>query len=323
MRSRHLLLVLGAAGVLACSADPSMNGIVDEDDGSTPTDSGSRDSGAQDSGETDSGPPPVGDAMPLGSISFFDRECPTGWAAYDDAVGRTIVAAASADVGVVAGTPYSDAEARSHTHGTRLDLELAETTYALIGGCCNNGLARRTDVGVSATSSAASAGVPYVQYRVCEKIAEPIAGTIPSGVTTYVEATTCPATWSKVGVTVGRIAIGAPEGAPNDTIFGGSPLASGELRTHSHSVAGTWTPGAYGVAGVSGGAATGYATRGLHLRLDERRREHDPALSPAHAVPQAMRASRPSARRLTDSSEPDGSTAARHGSHARPRPGSA
>lgn len=263
MMSKRLLLVLGlgVAGMLACSADPLPPG--------GPADSGARDSGSSDSGARDSGSPDAsgdsgapltGDALPTGAISFFEGACPSGWMPYAQAVGRTLMPNSAGLTGVVSGTPYAPVEVRTHQHSLAFSIDLGSVNYVLVDGCCNSGTSGTLTVNVNGTTDAETADVPYAQLMVCRKVDAPNAGTVPSGLTAYFESASCPATWTALGASAGRFVVGTPTGATNDVTFGGIELYSGEARTHTHPLAGSWAPTSHGIAGASGCCADGYAS---------------------------------------------------------------
>lgn len=262
MMSMRLLLVLGATGMLACSADPSAPYRRPIDSGTR--DSGSADSGSQDSGApdtgVDSGAPLTGDALPTGAISFFEGACPSGWMAYPEAVGRTLMPNSAGLTGVVSGTPYAPVEVRTHQHSLNFSIGLGSVNYVLVAGCCNSGTTGQQTVNVNGTTDAETAGVPYAQLMVCRKMAAPNGGTVPTGLTAYFESASCPATWTVLGASAGRYVVGTPTGGTNDVTFGGIELYSGEARTHTHPVVGSWAPTSHGIAGASGCCANGYAS---------------------------------------------------------------
>jgi len=256
--SERLLLVLALGGFVACargggdidSIDPFLDGPID---GVTVPDSGLSGDASISDGSVGDAAGPQGDALPIGAISFFDRACPVGWTPYAGAVGRTIVPTNGGATLVSIGDPYTSGESRTHSHGVSLSFDLAKKgIFASLPGTMT-GAGTYGTVTANTTSAASSATIPYVQMMVCKKTAAPIAGTIPTGLSAYFEAATCPTSWIQVSNSKGRILVASPAGGSTGSTFGSAtPLADGEMRTHAHPVTGSWTPTSYGIAGFEG-----------------------------------------------------------------------
>jgi len=87
--------------------------------------------------------------------------------------------------------------------------------------------------------------------RVCADTACIEGDPFPAGTVAFFDRTTCPAGWQLATALVGRTAIPvAPEAAGTS---GGTPLASGEDRKHSHAFTGAATIAAVSFAGIAGG----------------------------------------------------------------------
>ncbi|HUQ01697.1 MAG TPA: hypothetical protein VM261_04340 [Kofleriaceae bacterium] len=207
-----------------------------------------------------------GDGFPRGAISFFlGALCPTGWAPYADAVGRTIVpVAASGDAGMMVGTPLGVNETRAHHHDLAVSVNLPSVSYAGIAGESNHGVSRSGQVdGLAATADAAP-DVPYAQLRVCRKSAEPGERAAPSGVIAFF-AGACPPAWNPAPPAIaGRYLVALPAGGTAGRTFGGDPLTSGELRAHTHTVSGSVAAPSHGIALAGGCCAGGYGGAGTH-----------------------------------------------------------
>jgi hypothetical protein len=261
--SARFLIALFALG-LAISAGCSSQEAV----GTTPSDAGMPSSG----GDFGVAPPPIGDSLPTGAISFFNlSSCPPGWQPFAGAAGRTIVPGGELDVEATAGEPLSDSEDREHGHDMGGNLPLSSVTYAGIAGEANHGVAHDGMPPISFTSKSASSGLPYVQLLVCQKLTTPVITQklVPSGTLMFFATTTCPDGWGQTMATQGRIPVGLPAGGTPDQSFGGAPLTStagpgpgpnqGEVRTHHHVVQGSIQTNSHGIALLSGGLAEGYA----------------------------------------------------------------
>jgi hypothetical protein len=206
--------------------------------------------------------PGARDPLPTGAISFFlATNCPTGWASYDAAAGRTIVPQTS-DPMVTAGDPLAVNEQRVHHHGAQIGVDLSSTSFAGIAGAANTGVASAGHVSGAITTDDGDAALPYVQLLVCKKTAPPSSGGVPGGLIAFFESA-CPAGWTDAPTSLdGRMLVGLPAGGAPGVTFGGAPLASGEVRTHVHAINGTVSLPSHGIALASGCCAGGYATAG-------------------------------------------------------------
>lgn len=210
--------------------------------------------------------PTGGDGFPRGAISFFlGSLCPTGWAPYADAVGRTIVPVGSAsDAGMMIGTPLGVNETRAHRHDLAVGVNLPSVSYAGIAGEANHGVARSGQIDGIAATADASPDVPYAQLRVCKKQADPGERSAPRGVIAFF-AGACPPSWNPApSALVGRYLVALPAGATAGRTFGGDPLTSGEQRAHRHDVTGSVAAPSHGIALAGGCCAGGYGGAGTH-----------------------------------------------------------
>jgi len=217
-------------------------------------------------------PPPVdaapaaGDGFPRGAISFFlGSLCPTGWAPYADAVGRTIVpVAAAADAGELVGAALAVNETRAHRHDLAVGVSLPSISYAGIAGEANHGVARAGQIDGTAATAETTPDVPYLQLRVCQKQVDPGERPAPSGVIAFF-AGACPAPWTPApAALVGRYLVALPAGATAGRTFGGEPLTPGEQRAHRHDVTGSVAAPSHGIALAGGCCAGGYGGAGTH-----------------------------------------------------------
>jgi hypothetical protein len=220
-------------------------------------------------GDVDAPAPGAGDGLPRGAISFFlSTLCPSGWAPYAEAVGRTIVPSAPGDVGVTAGAPLANNERRAHAHDLTVGVDLPSVSYAGIAGEANHGLSRGGHVDGTTRSDDGAADVPYAQLLVCKKTAAAGDTAPPSGVVAFFETgegAACPGAWTPApDAFTGRVLVALPAGGIAGRTFGGAPLASGEERTHSHPVTATLAAASHGIALASNGAANNYAAAGDH-----------------------------------------------------------
>jgi hypothetical protein len=102
------------------------------------------------------------------------------------------------------------------------------------GGTSN---ANSNDPAVSATSSASSLGIPYVQLRACRKTVGPANGApeLPQGSVLPFSAAMCPTGFAPFANANGRFVAGLPTGGTNNLALGGAPMTSGESFAHGHS----------------------------------------------------------------------------------------
>lgn len=204
----------------------------------------------------------TGDSLPSGAVSFFNRkDCPAGWRMFDMAIGRTIVPSAGSETGVVQGTPLDEGEIRTHSHAMTATLKLSSVDYAGIAGEANHSLAHDGTVTLKVMGAPAAAGLPYVQLLVCQKSdpPPPTRKQVPAGTRVFFTGPSCPQGWGETKAAQGRFIVGVPEQGKASQNFGGAPLASGEKRTHRHTVEGKLQTSSQGIALLSGGLAGGYA----------------------------------------------------------------
>ncbi len=212
-----------------------------------------------------------GDALPEGAVTFVQGPaCPEGWGAYSAANGRVIVPLVGDDpAGTTHGTELANGEDRLHTHGVTATFKIGSVSYAGVVGGGNHGVGAAGDVAFSATSSAASTGLPYVQLLACRKVSAPtVKKSLPSGMLLFFDTPACPIGWKRAQ-TQGRLVLGLPKGAPADLAFGGNPLEPGETRTHTHATANLLTTSSHGIALASGCCGGGYAESGAYESKDD------------------------------------------------------
>jgi hypothetical protein len=226
--------------------------------------SGDLDGGAPDLSAT---VPSAGDPFPPGAISFFHADaCPSGWANYPSAQGRTVVPAPADDAGAAGqwGKPLVDGEDRLHGHdGGVLSVSFPSVSFVGAPGGGNAvGAAGTFDVPVS--SSIDRAGLPYVELWACRKVMGAVAGSqpLPSGLVAFFDGD-CPTGWSRSPKLDGRYLVGLPTGGAPAAQFGGPPLQRGEARAHSHGIAGAVVTSPKGIALASGCCGDGYAQNGM------------------------------------------------------------
>lgn len=210
----------------------------------------------------------VGDSLPTGAISLFNRKgCPAGWEPLGAAAGRTLIpTTGDSKPGATRGQPLEDGEDRKHSHTLPVTLNLPAVTYAGVVGEANHGVARASSAPMTVVGDKASTGLPYVQLLVCQKQAAPDLGQrpAPTGTLMFFQTAACPDGWAQAGSTQGRVLIGLPEDGTPGQKFGGAALAADEKRTHHHALSGKLKTSSHGIALLSGGAAGGYAKDGEH-----------------------------------------------------------
>jgi hypothetical protein len=208
---------------------------------------------------------PMGDSLPRDAVMFFDTtSCPMGWAPYNEANGRVIVAAQMGAMGgEVNGTPLRDSEDRTHTHTINETFLVDSVSYAGIVGGGNNGVASADDPTMMVRSEPASAGLPYVQLLVCRKTTDAVPRVvgIPAGMMIYVASNSCPTGYSQPAMSAGRAAVATPPGGDNLATVGPSSdqVAS---RAHRHGVAAVLRTMPFGIALASGCCGAGYGRNG-------------------------------------------------------------
>jgi hypothetical protein len=102
---------------------------------------------------------------------------------------------------------------------------------------------------------------PTLALLVCVKSATPQASAVvPSGALSFLQGDTCPTDWQRYAAVEGRFLVGSPANIGDQ--FGGAPLATGELRMHTHMASGSVSvppesmTGATGNAGFYGGSGS-------------------------------------------------------------------
>lgn len=203
------------------------------------------------------------DAIPQNAIGFFQIPvCPNGWEPYAAAAGRAILPTIGPQPGgATVGTPLASGEDRKHAHPVKATFELIDISYVGIAGASNMGVAKAGLVSFTATSNAASTGLPYVQLLTCKKTAVPESSTavLPTRMQLYFDAATCPTGWKQAPATQGRFIVGAPKGAPADVSFGGDPISTTTPRTHTHGNQASFNTVTHGIALAAGCCGSGFA----------------------------------------------------------------
>jgi hypothetical protein len=200
----------------------------------------------------------VADAMPADAFAWFNSaECPPGWEADPDAVGRTAVIGDVGTVGQVDGTPLSPGEDRTHTHSVAGSISTSSVSFVGIAGCCNSGLSAAGVWDVSGSALAASTGIPYVQLRGCKKSSASVYGNGPSAMLAFISGTACTSGWVAATASAQRFVVGTPGNGSNGANFGGTWGGS-----HTHSVSATIPLPSHGIALASGCCGGGYAASG-------------------------------------------------------------
>lgn len=208
------------------------------------------------------------DPFPSNTVAHFDTSsCPTGWAPFTNAQGRTIVHQdSSAGVATAVGRALANGQDPSHRHRVADSVSLGNVQYLLVaGGCCNNNLTSRGTKSFSANSTTVSSNVPYVQLMTCIKQDAPAPGFIPRGASIYYAGLSCPTDWSPVNSSKGRFVTGLPRDARSAGTFGGNPLQPNEDRTHSHNYSSSVSLPSRTILAANGGpGANGYGRAGRY-----------------------------------------------------------
>lgn len=203
------------------------------------------------------------DAFPAGSVSFFATEdCPAGWAPLPQAEGRLVASLMpGGGNGAQIGAALGDKEDRKHQHKFSSSIKTDNASYVLIGGCCNDDLAKDKTYEFNGQTDQASSGLPYVQLLMCQKQQAPAGNdtTIPKDLLMYSSGFSCPSGFSQPLTLQGRFFVGLPENGSPGISFGGAALSPAQSPIHSHSFSGSVSLKEQGIAGASGCCADGYA----------------------------------------------------------------
>ncbi len=200
----------------------------------------------------------VADALPVGALAWFDTaNCPAGWLAEPQAVGRTIVPGDSTTAGQADGTPLAPGEDRKHTHDVKGSVSTSAVSFVGIASCCNAGLATSGTWDATGSALAASSGVPYVELLACRKSAGILVGDAPAGLVAFPGGLNCPAGWSAPATGLDRFVVATPNGGTTGATFGGT-----WAKPHSHGVKGDIILAAHGIGLASGCCGGGYAAAG-------------------------------------------------------------
>lgn len=204
------------------------------------------------------------DKLPFLAVSYFNGACPDGWSQLTAAKGRTLLPSpVGGGVGTM-GDPHSGlaaGEEPKHKHASATgQVKTSSKEFVLIKGCCNDSLAESKTYSMSGSADEKASGMPYIQYNVCLKTAQPGgSGSIPRGVMTFMNQPQCGDGFEQYNSANGRYVVALPhQGAPAAT-FGGAPMKAGEVRTHVHDIHGNITFPSHDIAGASGCCAHDYA----------------------------------------------------------------
>ena len=221
-----------------------------------------------------------GDPYPTNSIAYFaSSSCPSGWSPYAPANGLFIVPTPRGGTnGQVSGTPLNSQQPPMHYHTLSDAVEVGSTQYVGATGCCAGGWSACCNKTVTTAgrkqfkgsgddtdvnTDTSDGGVSYDQLLVCKKSAAPSAGSVPAGVTIFVESSVCPVGWASSTLTEGRFLVGLPSGA-GPSAFGGDPLKPLENRDHTHDYSGSLSTDSSGIALTTGCCAKGFGKDGKY-----------------------------------------------------------
>jgi len=206
------------------------------------------------------------DGFPAGSVAFFNKKtCPEGWDTLEIADGRLVASLMpGGGNGAQVGTALSDQEDRKHSHKFSSSIKPSEASYVLIGGCCNDSLAKHKTYDFNGTTDKVSSGLPYVQLLMCQKVAGGETKDVPKGLLMYSSGFTCPKGFSQPLTLQGRFFIGLPDNGSPGISFGGPALSPSSSPIHSHEFSGSASLEHQGIAGASGCCASGYAKKGSY-----------------------------------------------------------
>jgi hypothetical protein len=221
------------------------------------------------------------DPYPQGALAFFDLQaCPEGWspaigAANQQLNGYFVVPSAQpvppGTLGTTVNAPLAASEDRTHTHAFSSQVTLSAVQLAAVGGCAKlycSTLTGSGPVSFTATTGAASSGLPYISYLFCEKTAFAPNHNPPVGMPQYLAAffqdADCPVGWKPALTTAGRLIVALPAAGTPGLSFGGPTLKAGEDRSHAHAFSGQVSVSSYGVAGITGCCGGPFARPGTY-----------------------------------------------------------
>jgi len=221
--------------------------------------------GGGDSASVDGGPGASGDPYPTGAVSFFKRaSCPTGWAPFEPANGRTILPTiGETPPGTKNGEPLASGEDRKHAHKWSTAFAISKFDFIVFDGG-NDGVGAGGNVPFAGTTEPASSKLPYVQLLVCKKAAGRGKKQLPTGMQIYFDAGKCPAGFHQTEETQGRVTVGLPKGAGADQSYGAAAMWGSGPRVHIHALTGTLETSPHGMAVVSGCCNGGFASNGKY-----------------------------------------------------------
>jgi hypothetical protein len=203
-------------------------------------------------------------ALPAGAIAFFNTPtCPAGWTALDLAQGRFVVPLmAGGGNGATLNPPLKPGEDRRHQHHYSTNFKTQDVHYAGVKEFLGyrKDVAKHGTVTIEGTTTKASTHLPYVQLLICQKMTAADPSRLPPPkLLLFFGILSCPAGWSQMLPTRGRLLVGLPENGTAGAAFGGRPLKPLENRAHQHTFSGSVSTRAQGVGLASGCCATGYA----------------------------------------------------------------
>eukprot|EP00300_Choanocystis_sp_HF-7_P039863 c6210_g1_i1.p1 GENE.c6210_g1_i1~~c6210_g1_i1.p1 ORF type:complete len:389 (-),score=55.81 c6210_g1_i1:31-1197(-) len=203
----------------------------------------------------------------FGSVGYFDpsvSSCPAGWVPMQAGNGRILVPGYESG-GVVSNdaAPLKSGEDRKHAHAYNISIQLGDTSYAGVEGCCNHDTASSTEVFVQGSTDEASAGLPFVQLLTCVTTTPSFNTTLPTLARVF-NSLACPPGWVTVNEVSGRFVVPLPVGGSPGASFGGDslpadPSSNSSNPKHSHDIEGLLPLPPAGVGLAAGCCGDGYA----------------------------------------------------------------
>lgn len=218
-------------------------------------------------------------------VAFFNAaSCPAGWEPYHKLNNRFVVPlpsdAETGDHNVAVDMPAGTG--RVHAHGLSVassaddvtaDIKLPLQTIGMEASSTGVFVKERTGWAVPekpTTSGAVSATTtkwPYVVLRACrKKEGRGSVAKLPGDMLAFMTAQSCPNGWREKASTRGRFLVGLPAGrhAKSGAAFGGNPLNSREVRTHSHHLKADMSFASRPFVGFTGNANKGFTKAGKY-----------------------------------------------------------
>ena len=209
------------------------------------------------------------DPLPAGSVAMFKlKDCPDGWVQFSAAGGRLILGLDdTGTAGEQFGKPLSNLEARTHTHPLSLSFTAPGHSLAATSGPRHRGEPGTYSALQPAVTAAAGNELPYIQYSVCVKTAQPegTLATVPSNFLMYFNQAGCPQGFAAAPAALGgRFPVAVPKGGTVDAPFGGPPTNEGVgENAHSHTASGKLELKPDGIS-LASGSGRSYAAAGTY-----------------------------------------------------------